>query len=584
MSLVLEEEPIPQEPAVEGSAAEAMVRARPMGDTLAASVVILLVMTVAQRLIGFGRGVLFCRWLEPEQLGQWDVAFGFLNLAPPLAVLGLPGAFGRYVEYFRHRNQFHTFLKRTAWVCGVMGIAATVLVIVARNWFSELIFGSTDKAGTVVWVALCMAAMILQNFLVALFIAVRRYRIVTALQFVQSLGFALISLGLLATWAAGATSVIIAYALATLLSTAGAITWMRELAADEPPSTQPVAQSTFWAKLVPFAIWVWVTNLLANLFEVIDRYMIVHHSGMEVNEALRQVGEYHSSRIVPLLFVAVAALLGSMITPHLSHDWEMGRRDAVVRRLNMVLKVLLGSLFAASIAVLFVAPLLFEYGFQNKFAGGLAVLPWTLAYCAWFGTIAVAQNYLWCAERPGLSSFALLLGLFLNIGCNLLLLPRFGLEGAVWATTAANLVALVLIYVFSQWHGMHVDLGTWILSLAPISLSFGPWPALAVLAAIVVVAAAGHRVLIEEEKQHLRGAVERPAAVARFALEMVEPRLGTRRVAIIARRKIQLQPTRSRLMARRDRKLILPADRGPLRVMFLITSMPVGAPRRCWST
>jgi PST family polysaccharide transporter len=254
-------------------------------------------------------------------------------------------------------------------------------------------------------------------------------------------------------------------------------------------------------------MWMWVTSLLANLFDLIDRYMIVHHSGMEVNEALRQVGYYHSSRIVPLLFVAVAGLLGSMITPHLSHDWEAGRREAVVRRLNMVLKMLLGSLFAASVATLFVGPMLFEFAFQNKFASGLAVLPWTLAYCAWFGTIAVAQNYLWCAERPGLSSFALLAGLLLNIGCNLLLLPRFGLEGAVWATTAANLVALVLIYVFSQWHGMHVDMGTWILSLAPISLSFGSWTALAVLAAIVAVAAAGNRVLIDEEKQHLREAL-----------------------------------------------------------------------------
>ena len=59
---------------------------------------------------------MFCRWLEPEQLGQWDVAFGFLNLAAPLAVLGLPGSFGRYVEYFRQRGQFHVFLRRTTFV------------------------------------------------------------------------------------------------------------------------------------------------------------------------------------------------------------------------------------------------------------------------------------------------------------------------------------------------------------------------------------------------------------------------------------------------------------------------------------
>ena len=493
MTTVLEEEP----------ALETVAPAPRRADTLAASVVILLVMTVVQRLIGFGRGIMFCRWLEPEQLGQWDVAFGFVNMAAAVAVLGLPGSFGRYVEYFRQRGQFHVFLRRTSVVSVLMSVVAAVVVIVQRKWFSRLIFGSDDEAGMVVWLALCLAVIILHNHLTALFIAVRRYRIVTALQFFQSLGFAAIGLGLLAAWPAGATSVVIGYGVATILSAAGALTWLRDLAADEPATNQHVPQATFWVKLVPFAIWMWVTNLLANLFEVIDRYMIVHHSGLPTGEALRLVGFYHSSRLVPLLFVAIAGLLGAMITPHLSHDWEAGRRTAVVRRLNMVLKLLSLALYSASIAVLFLAPLLFEVAFQNKFQGGLVVLPLTLTYCTWFGTIAVAQNYLWCVERPGYSSFALLAGLCLNIGFNLLLLPRFGLEGAVWATTLANLTALLLVYVFSGWHGMHVDLGTWILSLVPATLWLGPWVSLGVLITIVIAAVTGNRVLTQQEKQHV---------------------------------------------------------------------------------
>ncbi len=492
MSTVLEEDP----------ASQAAEPVHQRADTLAASVVILLVMTVAQRLVGFGRGILFCRWLEPEQLGQWDVAFGFLNLAAPLAVLGLPGSFGRYVEYFRQRGQFHAFLRRTTAVSAAMSMVAVVVMLVERNWFSRLIFGSDDNGGMVVWLALCLAVVIVHNYLTALFIAVRRYRFVSALQFIQSVGFAVVSLGVLIAWPSP-TSVVIGYAVATLLSAVGSFAWLRELTASEPSASQHVSQAAFWAKLMPFAIWVWITNVLANLFDIIDRYMIVHHSGMGVNEALRQVGFYHSSRLVPLLFVAVAGLLGSMVTPHLSHDWEAGRREAVVRRLNMVLKLLLISLFAASVAVLFFAPWLFEVAFQNKFHGGLVVLPWTLTYCAWFGTIAVAQNYLWCAERPGLGSFALLAGLLLNVAFNLIWLPRFGLEGAVWATTLANLTALVLTYVFSRRHGMHVDLGTWILSFALATLWLGPWVSLGVLAAITLLALAGNRILTREEKQQV---------------------------------------------------------------------------------
>lgn len=474
------------------------------GDTLAVSVVVLLVMTVAQRVIGFGRGVMFCRWLEPEQLGQWDVAFGFLNLAAPLAVIGLPGAFGRYVEYYRYRGQFHAFLRRTCAVCCASGAIAVALVIAERQWFSRLVFGTADNSQMMIWVGLCLAIVIVHNFFLSLFIAVRRYRVVTVLQFVQSLGFAVVGLSLLALWPAATTSIVIAFALATLVSVAGAWNWLRELMDDEPPDVATCDHAAFWAKLIPFAVWMWVTNLLVNSFELVDRYMIVHHGGMSAADALRQVGYYHSSRLVPLLFVAVASLLGSMITPHLSHDWERGQREAVVRRLNMTLKLLFTGLMAGSLTALVVAPWMFNIAFQHKFTGGLAVLPWTLTYCVWFGAMSVAQNYLWCVERPGLGCLALLIGLVCNVAVNLLLLPRFGLQGAVWATTIANFITLTLTLAFSRWQGMRVDRGTWILAGVPLSLAMGVWYAVATLAVTVFLIFATDWLLTGNEKRELR--------------------------------------------------------------------------------
>src|SRR6187549_1339532 len=88
-------------------------------DTLAASVTILLVANLVQRSIGFGRGILFCRWLSPDELGTWDMAYSFLLLASPVVVLGLPGTFGRYLERYRQRGQLRTFLRRaTVWTIG----------------------------------------------------------------------------------------------------------------------------------------------------------------------------------------------------------------------------------------------------------------------------------------------------------------------------------------------------------------------------------------------------------------------------------------------------------------------------------
>src|SRR5690349_2135694 len=93
--------PIEEAPAARAAPVEAGSLPKLRHDTLAQSVVALLVLAVLQRAIGFVRGVLVCRWLSPDELGEWDLAFSFLTLAAPLAVLGLPGSFGRYVEHFR---------------------------------------------------------------------------------------------------------------------------------------------------------------------------------------------------------------------------------------------------------------------------------------------------------------------------------------------------------------------------------------------------------------------------------------------------------------------------------------------------
>lgn len=505
MSSVLEDEAPPQTP-------RAAPPAGPQADTLADSVVVLLVMTVLQRVIGLGRGMLFCRWLDSEQLGLWDIAFGFLNLAAPLAVLGLPGSFGRYVEYYRQRGQLRTFLRRTAGLSGGLTAFAVAALLLGRSWCAEQVFNRADLGGLMAVLAATLATVVGFNSLVLLLIAVRQHRAVNNLQFFQSLGFAALSLLLFEVWHMSAISAVVAFAVSSLVCSLAVLPRLFHVWRDAPDGGDPLPHRAMWSKVVPFAIWMWVTNVLYNLFDIVDRYMILHYSGLDIHEALRQVGNYHTSRIVPVLLGAVAGLLGAMLTPHLSHDWEAGRHREVSRRLNMVLKATSLVLLAAGSAVLLGAPLLFQFAFANKYSAGYAVLPWTLSYCTWFGLFAVAQNYLFCAERAGLSSLALLLGLLLNVGLNLLLLPAWGLHGAVWATAVANLVAMLLVLFFSNLAGMRVDRGTWLLTLAPVSLGGGLPIALAMLFILAVAVCGSDALLSPAEKRQLLAGLRRHLA------------------------------------------------------------------------
>ncbi len=474
-------------------------RLRP--DTLAASVAVLLVANLVQRSVGFGRGVLFCRWLSPDELGTWDMAYSFLLLAAPVVVLGLPGCFGRYLERFRQRGQLRTFLRRASIWTASFTVASVALLVVAAPQFSDLIFGQADRRTMVLLFAASLAAVIFHHFLESLFAALRKFTIVSTMHFCQSMAFAALSLCLLWWWQFSAESIVIGYGGGCLMSALGTLAWKGRALADEVSPDEGVAHREFWPPLVRFAVWVWFANLLSHLFGVIDRYMLVHWSGLENAHALALVGHYHASRIVPLLFLSVADLLAGVVMPYLSHDWEGGARGRVSDRLNLILKFASLVMFAGGVFVLFVSPLLFRVAFAGRYDEGLAIMPWPMTYCVLYGLLLVAQNYLWCVERAKLATVPLVAGMTANIAINLALIPTWGLLGAVVSTTVATGLALAVLYAINRRAGMQIQPGLVWLSLAPIAMCGGAWCGAAVLVVLAAILPFSKTLISPQERE-----------------------------------------------------------------------------------
>ncbi len=500
-------------------------------DTLADSVLILLGLMAVQRLVGLVRAVLFCRWLDPEQLGQWDMAFGFLMLAGPVSVLALSSGLGRYVEHYRRRGRVRTLLARVLAACGVLGGLGAATIWFFPHRFSQWIFGTPDEILLARLLAASLLAVIAFNYFVDLFNAVRHARGIAAIQLASGLWFAVLGIVLLACWRRTTASVVIAYGGANLVAAALGGVWLARRWRTLPDDGRPLPHRELWSKVLPYTAAIWTTSLLCNVFDLADRYMIVHCLPGSHDETLALAGEYHSARVLPLLLVSVAALLSPLLTPHLSHDWEEGRRDRVSARLSLFLKILGFLMALGGAAVLALGPVLFRVALANKFAGGQAVLPGTLVYCTWFAMFSIAQNYLWCAERPRLGNVAMAAALALNIGLNAYLLPRFGLHGAVLAKCLANLLALCLVLWFSRRLGFRPDAGVWIILATPVFFPLGPVATAVALGAIAVEAVAGRAILSPEEKREIAATWEHYRRRLGYAAGQVElgcPRNETR--------------------------------------------------------
>lgn len=545
----------------------------PRADRLADSVFILLAMTAVQRLIGFTRSVLFCLWLSVEDLGQWDIAFSFLTLAVPIAVLSLPGAFGRYVAYYRQRGQLRIFLRRTLMTTACLGAVAGVCLAANRFWFSQFIFGREDRGDLVLAVVFAFTALIAYNVVAELLISLRMQRLASSLEMANTIGFALFGAVLVVGLQKGTVGVVLAYGLACLLPAAASLLWLvplwRSLPANEG---SPPGLTTIWVKIVPFAAALWVANALGNVFSIADRYVLVHYSGLDAASSLTMVGEYHGSRIVPMLLVNVCGLLATVSTPFLSHDWEAGPRSRVSDRLNFLLKLTGLGLVAISTAVIFLSPVLFDHVFHGKFQTAPTVLALALAYSSWSGLVAISKTYLWCAEKAMLVSVAYAVGLVASIGMNLMLVPRYGIYGAAAGTCVAQVVLLAMMYGFGRRFGLVLHPATWIISALPLALVFGPWTALTALGACCLLAYLSDFVFTAAERREMAETYSR--------YEVILQRLGMERVFNSARQALfaagravgKARPWPTSAPATHA------ARRGgePMRVMFIHTSLFTG--------
>lgn len=472
-------------------------------DTFVASVAILLVANLIQRSIGFGRSLLFCRWLPEAELGKWELAYSFLLLAAPVIVLGLPGSFGRYLERYRQRGQLRTFLRRaTAW-SAILTLAGCAVIIVEAPRFSKVIFDDWDQSTLVIVLSVNLAAVILHHYLEALFSAFRKFSIVSTMHFCQSISFAVISLILLCVWRTAAESIIIGYGTACLISVLAIGAWkVKAVLAEAPPDNG--IPYTDLLPYVRFAFWVWLINLFCHLFGVVDKFMFMHYSGLNNEESLKLLGDYHASRVIPILFLSVADLLGGAVMPYLSHDWEFGLRQKVSDMVNSVLKVAAVVMLTAGVVVLWIAPLLFHYVFQGRLDRGLVVMPWTMTYCVWYSLFLVAQNYAWCAEKAKLAMLPLIAGLLANVAIDLFLIPPWGLLGAVVGTTVATGIATAMLYWINRSAGMELQLGTLLLSLAPLALCGGAVSGTAIVLLIAATLPFSKTLITPAERAEIR--------------------------------------------------------------------------------
>ena len=476
--------------------------ANPSRDSFALGVAVMLAFNVVQRLIGLGRNFGFCQFLTDDELGHWALANSFFIIGVPLAVLGLPGSFGKFVEHFRSRGCLGDYVFRILIVSGI-GIGLLAIALFSfPNQFAWTIYGEIAPMRVIAWTALTLLAVTIFNVVYELVIALRLSRVGSSMQFIQSAGFAVIGMGGIAytrSW----EILLPSYALACLLGAIPGIASVFLGRESDMKRTKTLTHSSMWIRIVPFAAALWLTNLLTNAFELVDRYMLLHYceGGEGVGQSL--VGQFYCGRIIPNLLLSLAMTLGGILLPYLSADWEAKRFDSIQRRMRQVLTIVCVLFASLSVASLLGAPVLFDWILQGRYSEAESIFGIALAQCTWSSLAMIASAYLLCAEKGKQVSLVLAFGLLINLGLNAPLIQQYGLYGSILATWIANGVVLSLTFWRVSREGCRIHWGTYFICLTPSLLLFGPIAAAVGLSTLFFIASRTEWLLTCQDRKEI---------------------------------------------------------------------------------
>lgn len=445
-------------------------------DSLAVGILLMVGLSVIQRGVGFVRNIWFCRLLDDTTVGRWAMAFGFITLITPVMMLGLGGAIPRYVERYRQAGQLRDFIRRI--MLGILVGSSLVLglmVLLPHPWGWLVFREPADRL--LIWsLAGSVAAMLVFNFVGELVNSLRQLRVNSWMQFFQGVGFTLFSL----LWlVAGGQLVglLHCFTLATLLAILPGLWVLVRGWPGLPHCGANFNSRAMWRRLLPYAVSLWLVNLLSNAFELADRYMILHFTTGGAEAAGAAVGQYHSGRLLPTLLCSLAAMLAGMLMPYLAADWEATRRAAVVERLRRGLLGISLVFTLIGAVILWVTPLIFTVILQGRYPQGLAVMPAALVVAIWGSLASVAMLYVWLHEQGKWIALLSGIAILVNVTLNAHWLPRFGLDGAIAATLVSSGLLLAGLLELNRRLGFGLDPGLAIAMALPLTLLAGPWAA-----------------------------------------------------------------------------------------------------------
>lgn len=379
--------------------------------------------------------IALARLLAPAGRGEFALFSQLLVLASGLAALGLGAAYAYYLSNGEERQEEITL--HAIFASLLLGSLASATIFVLYRFLPTL-FGEISPA--LIWFAgLLIPFALLEANLRQLLLGRKRILSYNVLRTLRPLLFMVLLLGLAIAGESSVWTAVWGFSGALVLTVvAGLFLILRSACIDWGHLVR------LTRKLFSYGLRAYVGNIFLALSYRLDVFLINFFLGS------MSLGYYAVAVNMAEVLLIVPYAVGSVLFPYLSSQAETAADTAARTSRILLLLALAAGLFLGTFGHILL-PLMFSEEYTNSISSFRLLLP---------GVITMSVNYALmqafsASNRPGLSSFVLVVGVILNVIANIVLIPSFGIQGAAVASTLSySLTAVMSIYFFYRIFGI----------------------------------------------------------------------------------------------------------------------------------
>ncbi|MEM9403001.1 MAG: oligosaccharide flippase family protein [Pseudomonadota bacterium] len=378
-------------------------------------------------LVGFATVVILTRLLSPEAYGEYALVVTAAVLANAVLYQWISSSLLRFLPESQSDEQ--TLLATV--FCGFLLVSAAVIVVAAMLHLSSILTTSATLIMLAVGLTISQAWFTVNLELTRGRLSPVRYGAVSAVKAIVALS-AGVGLVLVGFGSAGALFGLAAgFLLAGLLSS-----WGQWPATPLSHWNRPLAR-----ELLLYGLPLSVSFTLGTIISSSDRFMLT----WLIDESA--TGYFFASQtIVQQAIITVMTAVHLAAYPLILRAMENEGAERAVSELRKNAMLLFGIGFPACMAFLVLSEDFASIFLGREFrSSGLKLIPWfaitTLIWCSRSYYFDLA---FFIARKPRRLAYIMAFAALLNIVLNIVLIPRFGILGAAYASAASHFAALVL--------------------------------------------------------------------------------------------------------------------------------------------